>query len=97
MGISAMPIEVCGAASKDMHSNIGRVTRADTAMERGNARCQAAITVLYFHLRTAIWEVVSPMRLEGKVVLISGGARGVANGSCAGLPHREKEESLCQL
>src|SRR6266852_5931598 len=47
-----------------------------TVMEQGNARCQATITVLYSHHQTAIWEGVSTMRLEGKVALISGGARG---------------------
>src|SRR5713226_4170018 len=35
--------------------------------EQGNARCQAAITVLYSHPQTAIREVISTMRLEGKV------------------------------
>src|SRR5262249_60672768 len=35
-----------------------------------------AITVLYSPHQTAIWEGVSTMRLEGKVALISGGARG---------------------
>jgi len=55
-------------------STVGHTT--DTAIEQGNARCQAAITVLYSHHQTAIREVVSTMRLEGKVALISGGARG---------------------
>ena len=64
---------------KDVHSSIGRVTRTDTAMERGNARGQAASTVLYSQPQTAIREVVSTMRLEGKVALMSGSARGVAN------------------
>jgi NAD(P)-dependent dehydrogenase (short-subunit alcohol dehydrogenase family) len=35
-----------------------------------------AITVLYSPHQTAIGEVISTMRLEGKVALISGGARG---------------------
>src|SRR5215510_6965554 len=36
-----------------------------------------AITVLYSPHQTAIGEVISTMRLEGKVALISGGARGM--------------------
>src|SRR2546429_2421948 len=48
----------------------------DSVLEQWNARCQAAITVLYSHHQTAIWKGVSTMRLEGKVALISGGARG---------------------
>src|SRR2546430_10170007 len=60
----------------DLHSSstIGYITA--TAMEQGTARCKAALTVLYSHHQTAIREVVSTMRLEGKVALISGGARG---------------------
>src|SRR5207237_1457594 len=34
------------------------------------------VTVLYSPHQTTIGEVISTMRLEGKVVLISGGARG---------------------
>ena len=36
----------------------------DTAIEPRNARCQAAITVLYSHHQTAIWKGVSTMRLS---------------------------------
>src|SRR6266852_5596060 len=90
MCISAIPIEVCGAASKDVHSSIGRGARTDTAMDRGNARCQAAITVLYSRPQTAICGLVATMRLECNVAHRCGGARRVATASCAGVPPRSK-------